>query len=144
MEVASREKVSPSFLGPRCSTLHLHSCLRSEKREEGEAEKSPHAIPSVWYASLACTACHSISGRKRGQIKSGCQDTRFAARRDALYSLCECSDWKDKKNLISHSAMLLWWLQSFDLLPPSLACSLSFEYQCTLLCLGSALQAKLQ
>ena len=38
---------------------------------------------------------------------------RFTATRDALYSLCESSDWKDKKNLISHSAaLLLWQLQS--------------------------------
>lgn len=108
LSACRREIVSPSSLGPRSSTLYLHSCPRSEEREEGGAENSPHATPSIWYASPAYIACHSISGRKQGQIKSGCQDTRFAASRDVLYSLCESSDWKDKNNLISHSALLLW------------------------------------
>lgn len=94
--------------GPRL--LYLAPPFLSEiiKKGGGGAEKSPPAVPFIWYASPARIVCHPASGRKRGQIKSGCQDTRFAVRWDALYCLGESSDWKDKRNLISHSALQRW------------------------------------
>lgn len=79
------------------STLHLHACLRSGKRgkvgaEEPQGQFHPSAVPVQQVQRVTPNQAEG-----EAELNLAVKMPWFAASRDALYSLGESSDWKDKE-----------------------------------------------
>lgn len=123
---------------PRTQMQYLAPPFLPKIRQEGGGGswKAPHAISSIWYARPACIARHSVSGRKRGRIKSVCQDSQICSKeRCSLLFMWKL--WLKRQKEFNHSlyTAALVAPKFFDS-PSPLACPLSFERQRTWLCLG--------